>query len=264
MEIAIVIYLLIGVIAGFMAGLFGIGGGMIIVPGLAYLLPADGVANAQVMHVAAGTSLASIILTLLVAAITHLKNKTIIWAAFRNLLPGIVIGAIVGASITSHLPTFALKILFGVFMIALGIYMVCKKEQTATTDFSPKIWQWLSAGLFIGCMSSLLGVGGGAFAVPILLRFGVPIHKATATSVVCALAPSIIGAICFMIAGAHVTGLPRGSVGYVYWPAAIGIAVVGFAFVPLGAKLAQRLSSILLKRIFAVYLVLVGIDMFIH
>jgi uncharacterized membrane protein YfcA len=259
--LGIFLYILTGAVAGFMAGLFGVGGGIIIVPMLAYLFPSMKVSSAIVMHLAAGTSLAAITFILLIAIIKQLKDKLIIWSVLRELAPGIVLGAIAGSCITSYLPVHTLKILFGLFMWMVAVHMLWPDQQH---DHPPatRVMK-MAAGWLIGGMSGLLGIGGGVFAVPILLRFGLSIRHATVTSLVCAFLPSVIGACCFILLGWHKNGLPTGSSGYVYWPAAISIALASIIFVSYGARLAQRLSSVMLKRIFAGYLVLTGAALFI-
>lgn len=261
MLINLLIFILVGIAVGFLAGLFGIGGGMIIVPALVYLLPNSGVPSTEIMHVAAGTSLASIILTLTGAVLTHLKHKTIQWPIFFKLVPSIIIGSILGAYATSQLPTHFLKILFGIFMFLMAIHMTIAQTKEQQNNYLPSLKTYSVAGFMIGFLSALLGIGGAAISVPILLRFNLTIHKATATSLACALLPCIIGTIVFILTGLHIANLPKGSMGFVYLPAAVGIAVCAYIFIPLGVKLAQNLSHIALKRGFAIYLILVGIDM---
>lgn len=264
MTIVFLLYLIMGSIAGILAGLFGIGGGVIVVPSLAQIFAYDGLPNSIVMHMAAGTSLASIIFTMAAAVFTHYKRKTIVWSTVWQLAPGIIIGTILGAYMASILSTYILKIIFALFVIITAIHLFFSSKQTGKTERAlPSSYIQITAGLFIGLMAGLLGVGGGIVAVPILLRFGLPMHSAAATSAMCALVLSIVGTISFIVTGWHVIDLPLGSTGFVYWPAALAVAITAMIFAPLGAKLAQRLSGNVLKRCFAILLLIIGITMLI-
>lgn len=255
------LYILVGAVTGLLAGLFGIGGGVIIVPGLVYTFNHVGIDQLVLMHMAESTSLAVIILTTLVAVLAQHRKGNILWNVFYRLVPGIVLGSVMGSLIASVLSSHVLRIIFGFFVIVTAIRMLIPTQLKELHEHPHKWPIQLGAGLAIGGLSGMLGIGGGVFTVPVLLYFGLPVHNATATSSACALLLGCVGTIAFMVTGWGISGLPVGSTGYVYWPAVLGVAFASMIFVPLGIKFAQHLSSAMLKRIFAVILILVGIDM---
>lgn len=263
MLLGLLLYILLGSMSGILAGLLGIGGGVIIVPGLAYIFSKLQIDHTAVMHMAAGTSLGAIIFALLVAVLTHRKRNTIEWKMVWQLLPGAVIGAILGVWLAADLPTHTLKIIFSIFLIFTAIHLFFQKTSATIEIIYPKRWIQILAGLFIGAASGLLGVGGGVLAIPVLLRFGLQPHNASATSAALALFLSTVGTISFIVAGWHQPGLPVGSSGFVYWPAVFAIAITSSVFVPLGLKLATRLSGDALKRVFAIFLLIIAVDMMI-
>ncbi len=261
MLLSLLLYICIGGITGFLSGLIGIGGGVIGVPSLVYAFSATGMSPHILMHMVEGTSIATILFNMTATVITHHKNKRIVWDMVKQLAPGIFIGCISGVCIASFLPSRALQIIFGIFMLIIAIQLLLARKKSETTQAPPALWLQRAGGLLIGVLSGLMGIGGGVVAIPLLLRFGLSMHNAAATSTTCALIASVIGTISFMIAGLHVAGTPAGSVGFVYWPAAIAMGVVGILLVSTGAKLAKRLSSTALKRVFAVLLLVIGVDM---
>lgn len=257
----IFLYLLVGSIAGFLAGLLGIGGGVIIVPALALLFSHLGMPPHAIMHMAASTSLAAVMFTTLMAVIAQQRRGAIRWDMFYQLAPGIVGGAIVGTVIAGFLPTQTLKILFGLFVIVIALQMFKSRREHTEIIKQPHAVIQFCCGFLMGGLAGILGIGGGILAVPVLTRLGLPVLNAIATSSACALLLSIVATLSFMVTGQHLTGLPPGSIGYVYWPAALIIAAAGFLIVPLGTRLAHRLPGHALKRAFAVLLMLVGIKM---
>lgn len=254
-------YILTGAFTGILAGLLGIGGGVILVPALLYLFTYNNLPTHNIMHMATSTSLAAVTLTTFTAMVAHHLNKAVDWPTFKHLAPGIIAGTILGSVIGSSLPSNILRGLFGVFIVLIAIHMILQKKPTAKT-FRPAHTKWyLTGGVSVGALSATLGVGGGIFIVPMLLRFGLSVHQAAATSSACAFLLSFIGTISFMIIGWHNTGLPSGNIGYVYWPAAAIIALVSAIFVPFGTRLAGYLSGAVLQKVFAVFLFVVGVDM---
>lgn len=258
-------YILIGVLSGFLAGLLGIGGGIILVPGLLAIFAHAGISSELQMHLATSTALASIILSSLVAVHQQQRNFTIHWDLLKQLAPGMILGVVTGALIALVLSTAALKLLFSLFLffVAFGIffntYKIDKKETTRLTTL--KKW---SIGILIGSASGLMGIGGGAVAVPLLLRLGLSPHHAIGTSSACILLLSIVGVFTFTIIGLHVQNLPVGSSGFVYWPAVIGVSCGSMLMVPVGARLGKRLTKTHLRKIFALFLIGIAINMAIH
>ncbi len=260
-----ILYVTIGLLAGFLAGLLGIGGGTILVPGLLAIFSHANIPNYLQMHMATSTALTSIIFTSLIAVYHQQRSFSINWFLFRQLVPGMVVGIIMGALLALLLSTQTLKLLFSLFLfsVAFKLYFhrspTIKKEIIVLNTF--KKW---SIGFFIGIISGLLGIGGGAISVPVFLRLGLSTHHAIATSSACVLLLAILGAITFTITGLHANNLPSGSLGFVYWPAVLGISIGSVLFVPLGTGLGKRIAGNILRRFFAFFLFVLGITLIIH
>lgn len=258
------IYLLIGAIAGFMSGLFGIGGGIIVIPALAKLFSYTGIIPASsIMHMAIGTSLAAVIFTTLASIRAHHKRLSIHWDVARMLAPGLAMGAILGAAITSYLPSTVLRILFAVFLLAISVHLFFRKHRPATAEHSLSKAKIYIVSFLSGGLASMLGVGGGILLVPFLLHCRLDMRGATGTSVVGALVISIVATSCFILTGLISPALDHvpWSTGYVYWPAFLGIILTSIAFAPLGASLAHKLPREILQRVFAVFILFVACDM---
>lgn len=262
--IYIALYLLIGTFAGFLAGLLGIGGGVIIVPALANIFAYIHIPPETIMHMAASTSLTTVIFSSAIAVISQHRNHTINWPLFRQLAIGITLGTVSGAISANLLPGQTLKMLFAIFMLFISIKLLLNPKTTTNKKLElGKISQTV-IGMLIGFLSGLLGIGGGVISIPIFLRLGMTPHTAAGTSSACVLLLAIVGAISFMLTGApHDEYLPAGSTGYIYWPAVICIAAASMVFVPLGTKLARKLPGHILKKVFAGFLLLVAVEMLV-
>ncbi len=254
------IYLALGAFAGLMAGLLGVGGGLIIVPVLAWVLIQQEVAVGLVMHLALGTSLATIVLTSMSSLYAHHRLGHLDWRLVGRLTPGLVIGALIGVWIADGLETAALKQLFGVFEIAVGVYMLLGSPKPLASERTgvPGALEYGGVGTFIGTISSLLGIGGGTLTVPYLSWRGQLMQRAVAVSAACGLPIAVAGAIGYVIAGWKTEGLPAFSLGYLYLPALILICITSLMTAPMGAKLAHRIPSRQLKRVFALFLCAMG------
>jgi len=255
------VYLIIGAIAGIMSGLFGVGGGIIVIPALSTVfLRYTDISSSYSMQMAIGTSLAIMISTSAAALYAHHKRKVVRWDMFRHMLPGLMIGAVIGVMIAHYLPSSDLQIIFGVFLVMVGLRMIINKHSSRRENiFSLKVIQISS--LLIGSLSSLLGVGGGTLIVPFLLHCQLDMREATGTSVACSLSVGIVATISFMMAGLFSTQAVAWSTGYIYWPAFFGVAIASTLLAPIGAMLAYRLPRELLKQIFGVFLLLMACDM---
>ena len=257
-------YIMIGVFSGFLAGLLGIGGGTILVPGLLFAFSHAGLPTQLQMHLATSTALASIIFSSMVSVYHQQRSLSINWFLFRQLAPGMIIGIVAGAFIALLLSTHFLKLLFSLFLfsvafkILLNKHRPVKKEIISLTPIKKGV-----VGFSIGVISGLLGIGGGAIALPIFLRLGLSTHHAIATSSACVLLLSTMGAITFTLTGLHAQNLPTGSGGFVYWPAVIGVSVGSVLIVPVGSRLGKRIAGHRLRKIFALFLLVVGITMLI-
>jgi uncharacterized membrane protein YfcA len=255
------IYLLIGIFAGLMAGLFGVGGGLVVVPGLVFIFQQiNAVPDEIIMYVAVGSSLAAMIITSQAAVRAHYKMGNILWPIFQKLYPGLIAGTIVGAFAAAWIPTYWLKIFFGLFLFLVAFKMILEKELEQTRPF-PKEWITNLVTFFVGIVSGILGVGGGILIVPFIAHFGVPTRKIAAISNVCALTISIVGTLIFMMTGIDDTHHIPYMTGYVYWPAVLLVGIASCFFAPIGTKLNYILPIDQLKYGFILLLILTGIKM---
>lgn len=254
----IVVLILIGAVAGTLAGLLGIGGGAIIVPVLVVVFERQGVATGPLMQAAIGTSMATIVFTAVSATLAHHRRGSIRWRTFWDMTPGVVIGALVGVSIAHWLPSKALKVLFGVFLLLIAARMAWPTlPQTSRPMLSRR---WLAAvGGSIGILSSLFGIGGASMSIPFLTWCGLSAAEVVGTSAAMGIPIAAAGTAGYIVAGLGAADLPPLSVGYIVLPAFGGIVVASTLFAPLGARLAHRVSPATLRRLFAVLLVIFGL-----
>lgn len=254
------IYLMLGAFVGVVAGLLGVGGGLIIVPVLIMLFHQYGFSPLITTHLAVGTSLATIVLTSISSVRAHHQHGAVIWPVFRGLMPGIVAGALLGAALANAMSAALLKNLFGVFELIVAVQMGFGVRPNAARDLPGRLGM-SSAGGVIGTVSSVVGIGGGTLTVPYLVWCNVSVQKAVATSSACGLPIAVAGGLGFALTGWQNPHLPPGSSGYIYWPAFLGIVMSSMITAPLGARLAHRLPATTLKRVFAVFLAILGIRM---
>lgn len=255
----LIIYLLIGAIAGFTAGLFGVGGGLIIVPILYIVFTQMNYDPNVIMHIAVGTSLATIIVTSISSVTAHHKKGAVLWPVFRNLAPGLVLGSFLGAGIADLMSGQHLQLVIGVFAVWMAYKMF--KGANAVVDPNrhlPSAPLQLAAGGGIGVASAIFGIGGGSLTVPYLNRHGVVMQKAVATSAACGLPIAVAGALGFMWFGAKEQIEVPNTIGYVHVYAFLGISIMSFITAKFGAKVAHLLSPAMLKKCFAGLLVVVG------
>jgi hypothetical protein len=253
------VYLLFGLVAGVLAGLLGVGGGLVLVAGLAWLLPSQGVPESAAMHAALATSLASIVLTGLSSARAHHRRGSVLWATVRWLVPGLLLGASLGSLLATRLPGEWLRMGVAAYCLlaAAQLWFDWPRSRPLRED-APRGPGYSAAGVAIGAVSSFVGIGGGSMTVPLLAWRGVAPVRAVGTSSACGVAIALASAVGYAGASPAVA-MPGGSIGYVFLPAAIAIALAALVAAPWGAALAHRLSGPALKRIFAGFLLLVGL-----
>ncbi|MDH5601965.1 MAG: sulfite exporter TauE/SafE family protein [Gammaproteobacteria bacterium] len=249
-----------GAVAGIFAGLLGIGGGIIIVPVLAMVFTSQGVSIDVLMHVAIGTSLATIVITSLSSIRAHHKHKAIDWSVVRVMAVGVFVGGLIGAAVAKQIPGEELKLIFSIFMFLIAAQMYFGNTTKAHRTL-PKKPGMLLAATSIGTVSSLMGVGGGSMSVPFLTWCNVTIRNAVATSSAIGFPIAVSGTIGFIMMGWSVPDRPVMSLGYVNFPAFISIVIASVLSAPLGAWIAHRISPVILKRVFAGFLVILGIRM---
>ncbi|HEY5599682.1 MAG TPA: sulfite exporter TauE/SafE family protein [Candidatus Manganitrophaceae bacterium] len=250
---------LVGGIAGLLAGLLGIGGGIVLVPALIFLFESLSVPREILTHLAVGTSLASIIFTGAASAWAHHRRKNVDWSIVWGMAPFIVIGAPIGALLAGALEGGDLKRLFGCFELLIAARMLLSWEGAPGAGRVSKRLLYPAGGLAIGIVSSLFGIGGGTLTVPLIVTLmGRPIKTAVGTSSAQGAVIAIFGAIGFVHQGWGRPSLPPGAWGYVSIPAALLIAAASTAAAPFGALLAHRIDPSYLSRIFGILLIGVG------
>ncbi len=245
-----------------LAGLLGIGGGVIIIPVLVFVFGHQGVDHDVIMHVAIGTSLATIVTTSLSSIRVHQRHQAIDWRLFRAITPGIIIGGMLGAAIAKQLGGTTLQIIFALFMLLVAAQMALSRQPSAHRAL-PGTAGTVIAGVLIGAVATLMGVGGGSMSVPYMTWCNVDVRRAVATSAAIGLPIAVTGALSYMVSGWNTPHLPPWSVGYVNLPAFVGVVVASTAVAPIGAALTHRIPPLLLRRVFAVLLVVLGIRMLI-
>lgn len=250
----------VGSLAGTLAGLLGVGGGIVMVPALILVLPGLGVGAAVVSQVAVATSLACICVISVASARAHHRRGGVLWPVVLGMAPGLILGALLGACIADYLSSAVLQRVVGAAAVLIAVKMFAGGQPSAQRAL-PGLPALGGAGLFIGTLSSLIGIGGGSLTVPFLNWCNTGMTRAVGTSAACGMAIAWSGVFGFVIAGwgAQHTGV--WSLGYVSLPAVAALAVASVACVPLGAALAYRLPTRALKRIFAALLLVVGVQM---
>jgi len=260
----------LGSLVGFLAGLLGIGGGLIVVPALVYLLPYISIASdvidqgtlstEVIMPMALATSLAAIVLTSSSAAFAHQKNNNIPWDITKPLMFTVAFGALLGAFIADHLSAKALTHFFAATVFLLASYMLLSIRSQQSKDMPSNLkLQFIS--LFTGVVASLMGMAGGAILVPVLTYFGMPLRHCIGIATVCGVMVALFGSLGYIISGFDNALLPPWSFGYVYLPALLGIVLMSSLFAPIGVKYANKLPVQTLKKGFAIFLILVAIKM---
>lgn len=257
---ALITYLVLGAFAGLVAGLLGVGGGLIIVPVLVFIFSGQGMADHLIVHLAVGTSLATIVFTSISSVRAHHQHGAVLWPVFWQLTPGIVVGAWLGAAFADVLASDQLRRFFGVFELLVAIQMTFNVKPRPHRQLPGRPGMF-GAGGVIGAISAIVGIGGGTMTVPFLVWCNVVMRKAVATSSACGLPIAIAGATGFIVTGWNAIDLPAYSSGYVYWPAFLGIVIASILTAPIGARLAHRLPAAQLKRIFAILLYILGLRM---
>lgn len=257
------VYPLFGLVAGLLAGLLGVGGGLVLVAGLVWLLPSQGVPAEAAIHAALATSLATIVLTGLSSARAHDQRGGVLWPTVAWLAPGLLLGAGLGSVLAARISGDGLRIgVSGYCLLAAAqLWLDWPKSRPPRPD-APQGIGYSLAGCGIGAVSAFVGIGGGSMTVPLLVWRGVAPVRAVGTSSACGVAIALASAVGYASAKPTVA-MPAGSIGYVFLPAAIGIALAALLAAPWGAALAHRVSGPALKLLFAGFLLLVGMGLWL-
>jgi len=253
-------YLGIGAVVGFLAGLLGIGGGLIIVSSLALMFAAHGFPPPFIMHMAIGTSLAAIMAGAWSSFRTHHKHGAVDWPIVKTMVPGLFAGVLAGVAVARFVPTGVLKVTFLAFMGVMIVTMVFDLKPTQRRELPGRsgLRGW---AFFMGTASSLFGGGAAAIGVPFFTWCSMTVHRAIGTCAAMGFPLAIAGTLGYAIAGWSVPGLPEWSLGFVYLPAFVGISATSVLVAPFGARLAHRLRGATLRRICALFLIVTGIKL---
>ncbi|MBT9463881.1 sulfite exporter TauE/SafE family protein [Hydrogenophaga sp.] len=252
-----------GLVAGVLAGLLGVGGGIVIVPVLYHLFTLLGIDESVRMHVAVGTSLATIIPTSIMSSRAHRKRGSLDAALLKKLMPGVVVGVIVGAIASGFLSGHVLTAVFATVALLVALNMAFKRDGFALADGLPGTAGTALLGSGIGGVSTLMGIGGGTLSVPILNALRVPMHTAVGTGAMLGTLISVPGALAFVLNGLDVPNRPPFSVGYVNLLGFALIVPATLATTGWGAKLAHSINARRLRQVFAMFLALTAARMFV-
>jgi len=258
----LLIYLSAGALAGMLAGLLGVGGGIVIVPVLVFVFSLQGIAAEVSVHLAIGTSLATIVATAVSSIRAHHRRGAVLWPVFQRLAPGIVVGALAGAVVADLMSSDSLRRVFGGFAVLVSLQMAFSRRPQVQREL-PGPLGLAAVGVFIGGVSALVGIGGGALSVPFMSWCNIAMRNAVATSAATGLPIAVAGAVGFIVTGWGEEGLPPFATGFVYWPAFLGIVGMSALVAPLGARVAHSVPTTALKRFFAAFLGVVGVKMLI-
>ncbi len=256
----VALLVIIGAFAGVMAGLLGVGGGIILVPAFFYMFSALGYGSDQLMQICLGTSLATIVVTSLRSVAAHNRKGAVEWEILRGWAPGIVIGAIIGVLIAASLRSVVLQAIFGVLGLIVGAYLGLGRGDWRLGAAMPTGLARAILSPILGFLSVLMGIGGGSFGVPLMSLYGVPIHRAVATAAgfgVIIAVPSVTG---FLLMPAPEVRPPF-SIGAINLPAFGLVVIMTMITAPYGVKLAHSMDPKPLKRVFAIFLTLVALNM---
>lgn len=244
---------LLGTCTGFLAGLLGIGGGMLMVPFMTFILSSKGFPADYTVKMAVATSLATICFTSLSSVRAHHQRGAVLWPVARLLAPGILVGSVLGAQIAVALPGKVLSVLFALFVgfSATQMFLDRKPKPTRTLPAGPGMF---AMGGLIGMLSALVGAGGAFISVPFMTWCNVKIHNAVGTSSALGFPIALAGTLGYVWAGIGMPQMPAGSVGYIYLPALVIISIASMAMAPLGARTAHRMDIRPLKKVFATVL----------
>ena len=269
MIIEILIYLSLGAFTGLLAGMFGIGGGSILVPSLILIFYGMGFESSIIFLMAIGTSLASIFFSAISSTLSHHKKRSVEWSLVVPLSMGMILGAVIGAKYAATLTNENLKWIITIFLIVIGIEMIFnftkflaekdKKIIALSKSITPIHGSW------IGFLSSIIGIGGGSFTTPLMIAGGYNIRSGIGTAAACGVPIAAAGAIGYMYFGQSAGAiLPSGAFGYVFWPAVISISFASILTARIGANISHSISEKNLKISFGMFLILVGILVIIN
>lgn len=252
---------LAGIAAGLIAGLLGVGGGIVMVPVMTTIFAANGMSDMVILHVAVATSLAVIIPTGMSSALAHHRKGAVSFELLTLWAPFMVAASFVGGVSAGFYSSFVMRLIFGIMAILIAINSVVPIQRKLMAPLSDSALAHRVSAAVIGYISSLMGIGGGSLSVPTMSALGRKVHQAVGTSSALGVFIALPGALGFVLSGWGQTDLPEFALGYVYLPAFLALALGAILFAPVGAAIAHRLSGVWLKRVLTVYLLIVGTRM---
>lgn len=258
----LIAFLALGAVVGFMAGLLGIGGGGIMVPVLTALFLLMGVPIDNVVHLALGTSMASIVITSIASLRAHQAKGGVIWKVVKGMSLGIIVGTFFATFLVAHISTLYLAIFFAVFMFFVSAQMFLNKKPKPSRELAGNAGLFF-AGSGIGAISALVSIGGGSLTVPYLTWQNIDMKKAIGTSAAIGLPISLAGTLGYLINGWGAYSLGSYTFGFIYLPAVLLISAVSFFTAPYGARLAHQLPVGVLKKLFAALLIALSMKMLV-
>ena len=243
-------YIAIGATVGFFSGMLGIGGGAIMVPLLVMLFESQGLPKTHILHLAVGTSMATILFTSISSVRAHAARGAIRWDIAWKMTPGILAGGLVGSVLTAYMPTLLFAALFTAVIYIAATSMLLDRKPRASRDL-PGIAGMFAAGFVVSAMSSFAAIGGAFLTIPFMLWCNVPMLPAIGTAAMIGFPIALSGSIGFIVAGLRETGLPAWSLGFIYLPALAGMVLASMLMAPVGAATAHNVPVKWLRRIFA-------------
>nr|WP_282434723.1 sulfite exporter TauE/SafE family protein [Thalassotalea sp. Y01] len=253
-------FLLLGGLVGVMAGLLGIGGGALMVPMLTSIFAVMGVANDVIVHLALGTSMACIIVTSISSLKSHHNRGGVLWPIVKAMVPGILIGTFVATFIAAKTEPLYLALFFALFMSYVSIQMFINKQPKPDKSVGGN-GELIATGSGIGAISALVSIGGGTLTVPYLVWRNIEMTKAIGTSAACGFPIAVAGTLGYILNGYNEGVAQDYTLGFVYWPAVVLISITSYFTAPIGVKLAHTLPVATLKKLFAVFVVIISIKM---
>lgn len=253
-------YLALGAIVGWLGGLFGIGGGTVLVPALLWLFEAQGISPEHSMHLALGTSMAVILFTAFASLRKHHQHGAVDWPVVRHITPGILFGTALGALSAAIVSSRFLTVFFALFVYFAALQILLELRPHAARRL-PGLAGMSSAGTFTGWLSSMVSIGGGLIVIPFLLWCNVPLRRAIGTASAIGFPVAVGGTLGYIAIGSHINALPEPHLGYVYLPALFWVALASVFTAPLGAKAAHHMKVRVLRKLFAVLLLAIATNL---
>jgi len=250
-------YLTLGAIAGYLAGMFGIGGGIIIMPVLAFLFDAQHFPTEHLLHLALGTSMAAILFTSLSSLLKHHQHGAVKWQVVRNITPGVLLGTGIGAEFATRISPHYLGMFFALFVYFVAAQILIDVRPNATRQL-PGAFGMTLTGLLTGWLGSMVSIGGGTISIPFLVWCNVSLRSAIGTSAAIGFPVAVGGTIGYVYTGMNIPSLPPYSLGFVYLPALFWVALATVITAPMGAKATHSMKIGLLRKLFALLLLVLA------